>query len=146
MSVLDRLEKIRINENLKKKDFEKIIGKSSGYIKILKDKNGIPGSDVLIKVSEHFRNYDINWLLTGEGYMLKGEGSTVAEPETDYGPIAEMREDIKKMTANFEILSRGMQMSLQKQVKILDFIEKLDADDIKGATARLNRFLEEEGK
>lgn len=156
MSVLDRLETIRENEKLKKKEFEEIIGKSSGYIKVLRDRNGIPGSDVLIKISEYFRKYNMDWVLSGQGAMLKEEKETaphvdLKEPGHNYDNASlqrvkeEIREDLnqlaKGMAKNFEVMAKGMQTSIQRQEIIIDFVEKLDADRISKATGNLEEFL-----
>ncbi|MCT8340531.1 helix-turn-helix domain-containing protein [Flavobacteriaceae bacterium TK19130] len=83
MSVLERLEKIRINEGLNKSEFEKRLGKSNGYIGSLKKSGGIPGSDVLLKVTEVFNNYNIEWVLTGNG-NIKKDVNELNEEQSEY--------------------------------------------------------------
>lgn len=158
--MLDRLETIRENEKLKKKEFEEIIGKSSGYIKVLQDRNGIPGSDVLIKVSEYFRKYNMDWVLSGEGSMLKeedepGQQNHVAKKTTEPSPVEKettllaVRDDLKRDLAefsagtvkNFENVSEALFEILKGQQKIVRFIEQLDAKKISEATGKLEEFF-----
>lgn len=152
LSVLDRLEEIQKKEGLNKSEFERIIEKSSGYIGILRKKGAMPGSDVLIKVSEKFRNYDLNWLLTGEGAMLKNEGEPAAgvqDPNEEYenATLQSVREDLQALAQgvnkNFEVLSDAMIESLKGQQKILKFIDQLDAKKISESTSKLDRVLKE---
>lgn len=156
MSILERLETIRINERLKKKEFEQIIGKSSGYIKVLQDKNGIPGSDVIIKVSDYFRNYDLNWLLTGEGEMLKDPGAAVsgevAKDQTgSYVSLESVRNEIRGdlkalmegMTDNFEVINEGMIRMLMGQEKVLNFIGDLEKEKMKETAGQLRKYLKQ---
>jgi hypothetical protein len=161
LSVLDRLEKVRKTEDLNKGQFEKALGKSSGYLKILKDKGGLPGADVFIKFSENFRNYDLNWLLTGEGSMLKADPKKInheaneeavpysIEKETT---LLAVRDDLKRdlriihesLIKGVETISDGVFHGLRDQQKILKFIEQLNPEEINGATRNLNKFLQEQ--
>lgn len=86
MNIIDRLELIRKNEDLNKSEFEKILGKSSGYLGILKNKGGVPGGDVLIKVVECFQKYNPKWVLTGNGAMYLDETAEniIQEPKSIY--------------------------------------------------------------
>lgn len=155
MSVLDRLEKIRIKQGLNKAQFERAIGKSSGYLKILKDKGGIPGSDVLIQVSENFRQYDLNWLLTGEGEMLKtGEpvvkNYQVEDENPGYPDLMTVRNEIRGdlkglmdgMTENFSTLHRGVTQVLKDTQRINDVIDDLGLAKLKNAGKGLKELLE----
>jgi transcriptional regulator with XRE-family HTH domain len=156
MNILDRLEEIRLNERLNKKEFEKIIDKSSGYINSLRKNQGIPGSDVLIKISEYNPNYNINWLLTGQGKMMKDpksefkasdEAIKKALSNTNLSHVhKDIKEDLKviheSLISATETLSEGMFYNLKEQQKIITFIEKLSAEEINDATKNLNKFLE----
>lgn len=156
LSIVSRFEEVRLRENLNKSQFEKKLNKSSGYLNMLMKRDSNPGVDVMADFCKSFPHYSLDWLLTGEGEMLKGserdkKESTVKEPELSYGEIKTMHRDIKQdlkalaegMTHNFEVLSRGMKRSLQGQQKILDFIENLNSDEIKQAASGLNEFLAE---
>lgn len=56
--------------------FETHIGLSTGYISNMKKNNGGISSDVMLKLKDKFSNLNLDWLITGEGPMLKSEVST----------------------------------------------------------------------
>jgi len=159
LSILDRLEEIRINERLNKKEFEGIIGKSSGYIGTLKKNKGVPGSDVIIKVSENFANYNMDWVISGRGDMLKSENnpSLANDEQDDYkvsgAEINSIRQDIRAvnenllalnegMNINMERLAKGVDRGLKNDLKVIQFIEKINVDDITRTTNSLRKLIE----
>jgi len=162
VSILDRLEEIRINERLKKKDFEEILGKSSGYIGTLKKNEGVPGSDVLIKLSDYFRKkYSLDWILIGEGEMLKENYPSEEEkhdsPNAEDGNSAEtldlktvrdeIRGDLKLiftgMTEKFETISDGVFHVLKDTQKLTTFIDKVDLTGLNDAGKNLKELIKE---
>ncbi|MFD0701770.1 S24 family peptidase [Myroides pelagicus] len=79
MSVKDRLKEFANSLNLTISSFEKEIKASNGYI------NNISKSISLDKIStlkNKYPNLDIEWLLTGEGEMIKSEKKHEAIPIT----------------------------------------------------------------
>ncbi|WP_159038617.1 hypothetical protein [Brumimicrobium mesophilum] len=68
MSVKERLKRFIKYENLKTKEFESLIKASNGYVNSIS--KGI-GEDKLSNIREHFPNLNVEWLLRGEGSMLK---------------------------------------------------------------------------
>ncbi len=114
------------------------------------------------KITSRYPEINYSWLLTGDGEMLntgsqKGQkkemfSQEVNEPEVSYGDLRAMHQDIKQdlkamaegMTGNFAAISEAMMASLQGQRKILDFVEKLDAEEIKRATGDLKQFLKQQ--
>lgn len=157
MSILDRIENIRKIKGLNKSQFEKVLGKSTGYVNTLYKNNSIPGTEVIIKISDNYPDINLNWILKGEGEMLKENGEKnqlqVEEPATSYENAtlqdfhADIKGDLKALsegiTQNFEVVSRGIQVGLQGQRKILDFMEKLNPDEISKATLKLNEMLKQ---
>ena len=140
--------------------FEAVLEKSSGYFNTLKRNKSIPGSDVLIKISENYPKYNMRWVMTGKGEMLvkdqsKEEFSGANENDTDYARpeisrmIVDSENRIRKdlatmtegMTHNFEVISKGVMRGLQDQQKILKFIDELDVKRINEATGKLEVFL-----
>lgn len=156
VSVIDRLNFVREREELNKSQFERKLSKSSGYFNMLEKRMGNPGVDVLQTFVSVFPDYNLNWLLTGEGEMLKSQKgqkvetfSTAEEPQPIYSDVKAMHQDLKQelhtlaagMVKNLEVISEGMIRGLQGQQKILDFVEKLNAEDIKKATEDLKKHL-----
>ncbi|MEG1838959.1 MAG: S24 family peptidase [Bacteroidaceae bacterium] len=75
-NAIDRL--IEFQQSIKDKiggqnKFESYIGISSGYISNMKKKNGAISSDVMFKLRSKFPFLNIEWLVLGEGTMLKSE-------------------------------------------------------------------------
>lgn len=57
--------------------FEKAIGKSDGYLSNALKKNSSIGSDVLLDIRTMFPELNIDWLISGEGNMLKEDEKKV---------------------------------------------------------------------
>ena len=71
MKAIERISEYLIFKIISPHKFEKTMDISNGYFqKQLKNKGSI-GSDILIKVYEHYNDLDMMWVLTGEGSMLK---------------------------------------------------------------------------
>ncbi|MDR0694694.1 MAG: helix-turn-helix transcriptional regulator [Prevotellaceae bacterium] len=68
MSVKERLKIFIKSENMRISEFEKSIVVGNGYVNSIS--KGI-GNDKLNIISEKYPNLNIEWLLTGEGEMLK---------------------------------------------------------------------------
>lgn len=149
MSILDRLENMRIHYKLSKGEFEKIIDKSSGYINALRKKDGIPGSDVLIKISSEYPEINTEWLLLGQGSMLKSEINQVSEKSDSYpnDSIALVRSDIQNLSnalaQPLERLSDGMFKLLLDQQKILRVAEDLNLDRLNKIGDKLEELLKQ---
>lgn len=109
-------------------------------------------SELANKITARFPEINYNWLLTGEGDMLKNEeepATGVQDPNEKYenASLQRVQQDLQAlaagMTKNFEVLSDAMIESLKGQQKILKFIEQLDAKEISEATSKLERILKE---
>jgi len=155
LGVLDRLDKIRKDRHLNKSQFEIVLGKSTGYMNTLNKNNSLPGIDVLIKISDNYPEYNMNWVLKGEGEMLKSlrTQSNISDPAADYklNDVQAMHQDIKKdlnslaegMIKNFEVISTGVMQGLMDQRKLLDWTEKIDPDKINKSSEKLDEFLKQ---
>lgn len=78
--VIDRL--ILFQQSLKdiiggQNKFEIHVGLSTGYISNMSKNSGGVSSDVMLKLREKFPNLNLNWLITGEGSMLKESGDVI---------------------------------------------------------------------
>lgn len=69
--------------------FEAYTGISTGYISNMNKNSGGISSDVMLKLKDKFPDLNLNWLITGEGEMLKSEASikTVQEEGTPLLPV-----------------------------------------------------------
>lgn len=89
-----RIKKIIDNENLSVRNFEKKISTSVGVIgKVLRQNTDL-SSGVLVKIAEIFPQYSAEWLLRGNGPMLKEDSSNseLDEVSKNYKQIVEAQE------------------------------------------------------
>lgn len=71
MKAIERLYQYIDYKKFKPTNFEKEIGLSSGYLSVQKKRKADLGEGIIIKINDYCRELNINWLLTGEGEMLK---------------------------------------------------------------------------
>ena len=73
MTLIERLKKIMERENLTPGNFADKIGVAPATIShILSGRNKYPSAEVLLRMHDSYPDVDLNWLLTGEGMMVKG--------------------------------------------------------------------------
>lgn len=66
--IINRVLEIQQLEHPKsQRAFELSIGKTSGYLNMMKKTSGIPSGAVLCKIIEVYPAYNAYWLLTGKG-------------------------------------------------------------------------------
>lgn len=83
MEIKDRISKFIQYKNITIAEFERNVSLANGYIKKFK---GSIGSDKLNNIISYYPDININWLITGEGPMLKSEISNMlAESPIEYG-------------------------------------------------------------
>ena len=66
--------------------FEAYVGISNGYLSNMKKKEGAISSDVMLKVLAKFPDLNLDWLITGEGDMLKSVTPSDSRPEVQTRP------------------------------------------------------------
>ncbi len=71
----------------------------------------------------------------GDAYGLRDLQTVHSDLKGDLNELA------AGMVKNFKVIADGLQTSMQRQEKIVDFVEKLDADKIAEATGNLEAFL-----
>jgi len=100
----ERLEAILKHEKLTPSRLADIIGvQRSGISHIMSGRNK-PGLDFLSKLISHFPHINGDWLITGQGSMLKNASKTVSEAQMTI-PIPKAKEEKKepeKPTIRFE--------------------------------------------
>lgn len=105
--------------------FERVAGLSNGFFK---ESSRSPRANKRKQISEAFPDLNIDWLLTGEGNMLKEESvSTNSEntnQQSDDMTVQELLEAIKRR-------DRQMDEMLSQQGRLIDVIEALSGTSIK---------------
>ena len=74
--MIRRLEQFIKNQGLSVRSFEQSIGASDGMIRRAIKNNTDIQSKWLSITADIYPNLDINWLLTGRGFMLKSESTS----------------------------------------------------------------------
>ena len=72
--IRNRIREIRLNSNLKQKEFADILGISQGFMSDIETGKKLPGFEFLVMLSQKM-NISIDWILTGKGnkYISKDE-------------------------------------------------------------------------
>ena len=78
MKAIDRLYKYIDSKGYKPTAFEKDIGLSSGYLSVQRKRNADIGETVVNKINDFCQDISIEWLLTGNGEMLKANNVSIA--------------------------------------------------------------------
>lgn len=81
MKAIDRLYQYFENNDIKPTSLEKVIGLSNGYFGAMRKKKADIGESVLNKIVEYFRDINPEWLLTGQGPMLRDEAAVPVKPQ-----------------------------------------------------------------
>ena len=73
MTIKDRIIFFRLFENLNQINFSKKINISRSTICEIENGKNIPSTSCLVAIAKNFDNLNIEWLITGNGKMLKYE-------------------------------------------------------------------------
>lgn len=84
MTTKERLKEFVSKQGLGQNAFEKKVGIAVGY---LASKSVSVTSDTIEKVIENFPNLNLDWLITGEGEMLKNTGTMTGSNQGDGNKI-----------------------------------------------------------
>ncbi|MBD0849416.1 hypothetical protein [Maribacter arenosus] len=71
LKTIDRLMQFIKYAGLSARQFDLSIGASNGYILRMQKNNASIGSDVIENILKTYPHLNVNWLITGEGKMLK---------------------------------------------------------------------------
>jgi hypothetical protein len=105
MKPIERIAMYLKFRNINPYSFEKKIKLSNGYFSKQLRHLGSVGSDILIKVHEHYPDLNILWVLIGEGQMIcedwVGDQGQAGQFSTSYlmenGKLKVLEEDLEKM-------------------------------------------------
>jgi hypothetical protein len=87
--------------------FERKIRLSNGYVSKQLKHNGSVGSDILIRICEHYPDLNILWVLSGTGSMILEPDAAAVEPKVDEyvmqyeahnTKLKTLEEDLERMT------------------------------------------------
>lgn len=106
-NIKDRILQIAENKGIAKEKFFEILGFSYGNFKG-KSKISAPSTDIIVEISSKFPDINIEWLITGNGNILKTELTT---DEND--------KDVKYLKELLEEKSKRIE-SLEKNIKLLE--------------------------
>lgn len=84
-NILKAMERIAENQGITISKLENQIGASKGVLSRAISNNSDIQSKWLVKLVENYPQYNTNWLLTGEGEMLKNNVPIAARSESDIG-------------------------------------------------------------
>jgi hypothetical protein len=102
-SILSQILEIANNECISIGAIEKKIGASKGVLSRALAKNTDIQAKWLQRVVENYPQYSSDWLLTGQGAMLRSESCRQA-PSTDYNLLKELCETQRKLITSYEEL------------------------------------------
>lgn len=119
-SLKDRLYQYLEAKRIAPSNFEKTIGAGGSYLKNVKTLGG----DKLLAISEYYTDLSLEWLITGEGKMLKNITSEVSEPRPYYSKSSDSSESISIREA-WEVIKRQSEQLDEKDKMIKELIEEL---------------------
>lgn len=133
MSVKERIKEFAKSKKISIREFERLSGLNYGYV------NAIRVSiqpDKLEGIASHFDDLNVEWLLTGEGEMLKKKNnSIVSEPTVSYGEkesegvtaisiIDRNSRSIEKMVEIADRNSRSIQQLVDSNMKLIELLHQ----------------------
>ena len=139
MKAINRLYEYLDYKNVKPTRFEKEVGLSNGYLGTQLKRKADLGESILNKIIDNCLDLNTEWLLTGQGSMLKGtaeytptkeEVNTVSEPQQQYDSFKEKY--YKKLEEENEMLKKTLLekdelIEMYKSGKIIIVDNKTDA-------------------
>lgn len=105
MSVISRIEAFRKAIDISQKDLCNKVGYPASSYTSAKNRNSDVGSSLLVRICEEFPSVNIDWLITGNGDMIKGESTNPVEDSAAYRELErkyirclEEKDTLKKTT------------------------------------------------
>lgn len=123
MRIIDRLNEYIDHKGVSLNAFDKSIGASNGYIgRQIKNKASV-GGDVIEKISCEYTDLNLEWLITGQGSMLKGAIKEV--------PVAQEEETRPRIpmdaaAGSLTIASDGITINDCEQIPIIRAFARYD--------------------
>lgn len=123
MKIIDRLSEYIEYKNISLNAFDKSIGASNGYIgRQIKNKASV-GGDVIEKIYRIYTDINLEWLITGQGSMLKGQPdalSLASEPGVQYGRQNEEIRCLQEQVKEYKKELDNKQKIIENLMKTID--------------------------
>lgn len=97
MEIVNRIIEIQKEVTKSQRSFELSIGKTSGYLNVIQKNNSTPGVDLILRIIEVYPEYNLNWIMMGEGekYNKDIQVNKVSESRSHY--ITREKGDIEQI-------------------------------------------------
>ena len=124
MKPIERISLYLQFKNISPHSFEKKIGLSNGYFSKQLRNLGSVGSDILIKIDEHYSELNILWVLNGQGQMI-----TASDDYSNTGQSMQVDEYLNKYEVenkkikNLELDVEKLQVVIKDKDKIISLYE-----------------------
>ena len=102
MKAIDRLYEYLESKGVKPTNFEKELGLSNGYLSAMKKREADMGETILKKIIDYCRDINPEWLLTGEGPMLRINAPSTLQESKDSRDLDWCRMLLKEKDAKIE--------------------------------------------
>lgn len=125
MKAIERLYKYIEFKGFKPTNFEKKAGLSSGYLSIQKKRNADIGETALNKINDYCRDLNLEWLLTGNGKMIK-------ESEPKYS-LEDKKQEKCPICQEKDTLITQLKSEISRLEKTLDYFLEIDKKEVTDA-------------
>lgn len=120
MNIIERLYQYIEFKDIKPTRFEKEVGLGNGYLGTQLRRSGEIGSGILKKIIENCQDLSLEWLVTGEGKMIR-DGQSVGFPEPTASDPLETNDKADDTSQNQEtILLERIIATQQKTIEALE--------------------------
>lgn len=119
--VTDELKAYFSEKGIKQVEIADKLGVKKSFISELLAGKRTLGHETAVKLNKVY-GFDLNWLLTGEGEMLKGQAEAPEAGQTDAARIAQLRAEIDGLKKQLDDERRTL---LEQNKKLTDIIARL---------------------
>ncbi len=119
--VTDELKAYFSEKGIKQVEIADKLGVKKSFVSELLAGKRTLGHETAVKLNKVY-GFDLNWLLTGEGEMLKGQTEAPEAGQTDAVRIAQLRAEMDELKKQLDDERRNL---LEQNKKLTDIIERL---------------------